>query len=155
MRGGLQSVPFELLQEQWNEYIFSDQIVVKTRLILTMVMHEYNLGPLTLQTERATTVSAPGYLQGSPGEYKQGDNVNGRAKWECPILLRYERWNEYSLADGTRKLRMIFMARKAFKLMDAFDKNGQPIYLIEGKPLIKVNDRVYPDEFDYHSRLVD
>jgi len=155
MRGGLQSVPFELLQEQWNEYIFSDQVVVSTRLILTMVMHKYNLGPLTLQTERATTVSAPDYLRGFPGEYKQGDDVNGRAKWESPILLRYERWNEYSLADGTRKLRMIFIARRAFKLMDTFDKNGQPIYIIEGKPLIKVDDTVYPDEFDYDSGLLD
>jgi len=153
VRDGPQSVPFELLREQWNEYIFSDQVVVRTRLILIMVMREYNLGPLTFQTQRATTVSAPDYRRGIPGEFEQGDDGNKGAKWECPILLRYERWNEYSLADGTSRLRMIFMARKAFKLIDAFDKNGQPVYIIEGKPLIKVDDTVYQNEFDQHSGL--
>jgi hypothetical protein len=153
MRGGLRSVPFDLIQEQWNEYIFSDQVVVRTRLILITVTQEYELGPLTFQTERATTVSAPDHLRGSPGEHQQGNNVCGEAKWECPILLRYERWNEYSLADDTRRLRMIFMAMRAFKLTNAFDKNGQPIYMIEGKPLIKVDNRLYPDEIDSNSLL--
>jgi hypothetical protein len=148
MRGGLQSVPFELLQERWNEYIFSDQVVVRTRLILIAVMQERELGPLTFQTERATTVSAPEYLRGSPGKHEQGNEEDEGVKWECPILLRYERWNDYSLADGTKRLRIIFVAKTAFKLMNAFDNNGQPIYIIDGKPLIKVDNRICQDEIE-------
>ncbi len=154
MRGGLRSVPFELLQEQWNEYVFSDQVVVRTRLILIMVMQEYELGPLTFQTERATAVSAPDHLRGHPGEYEQGNDMSGETKWECPILLRYERWNEYSLADDTSRVRIIFVAKKAFRLVNAFDKNGQPVYMIDGKPLIKVDDRLYPDEIGNNSELL-
>jgi len=153
MRGGLRSVPFELLREQWNEYVFSDQVLVRTRLILIALMQMHDLGPLTFQTERVTSVSAPDHLRGWPGEYEQGSDRSGGAKWECPILLRYERWNEYSLADGSKKLKIIFVAKKAIKLMNAFDKNGQPIYVIEGKPLIKVDDILFPDEIDNNSEL--
>jgi hypothetical protein len=153
MKVGLRSVPFELLREQWNEYVFSDEALVRTRLILIALMQIHDLGPLTFQTERVTTVSAPDHLRGRPGEYEQGSDRSGEAKWECPILLRYERWNEYSLTDGSKKLKIIFVAKKAFKLINAFDKNGQPIYIIEGKPLIKVDDLLYPDEIDNNSEL--
>ena len=38
--------------------------------------------------------------------------------------------------------------------MNAFDKNGQPVYMIDGKPLIKVDDRLYPDEIGNNSELL-
>jgi hypothetical protein len=59
-------------------------------------------------------------------------------KWQCNILLHDERWNEYAIEDGSRIVRMIFVAQKALKLLNAYDKFGQPVYRIEGKPLIRV-----------------
>ena len=34
-KSGGRSVPYDLVKEQWNEYVFSDQTVVRVRLILT------------------------------------------------------------------------------------------------------------------------
>ncbi|MDA4112193.1 MAG: hypothetical protein OK439_06605, partial [Thaumarchaeota archaeon] len=63
---GVRSVPYELLKEQWNEYVFSDQIVVRVRLILTNVLQDYEFGPYRIMTQKLTSVSAPNYLQRSP-----------------------------------------------------------------------------------------
>ena len=119
--GRVQSVPFELLREAWNEYVFSDQVLVRARLILTSVFQEFEFGPLYFQLDKVTTVSAPEELKGSPGVFEQGSVCNG-PRWECQILLRDERWNEYSLADGTYFAKMIFVANKVFRRASAYDR---------------------------------
>jgi len=137
---GLETVPFEILQEAWNEYIFSDNVVVRLRLILTTVLRHHEFGPMTFETKTVTVVSAPENLRGEPGEIEQGTYLDA-PKWECPILIRQEKWNEYTLAGGERLIKIIFIANRALRLENAFDKFGQPIYSVDGKPLIKIFDR--------------
>lgn len=133
---GPQVVPFDLVREAWNEYTFSDHVIVKIRLILTAVLQEYDYGPLSFETKKVTSVSAPDDLRGVPGEFEQGSNENV-PRFECPILLRDERWNEYSLRGDSRLVKIVFVASRAFRLLRAFDKFGQPVYCVDGRPLIK------------------
>jgi hypothetical protein len=139
-RGGLQTVSFEPIRESWNEYIFSDSVTVRLRLILTTIVQKYDFGPLTFETQNVTVVSAPESLRGSPGNSEQGLDQDG-PRWECPILIREEKWNEYSISNGDHFVKIIFIANRAFKIGNAFDKFGQPVYFIEGKPLVKVFDK--------------
>lgn len=103
-------------------------------------MQEFEFGPLNFQLDKVTTVSAPEELKGTPGVFEQGSVCSG-PRWECQIQLRDERWNEYSLADGTYFAKIIFVANKVFRRASAYDRFGQPVYLVEGKPLIKVSDK--------------
>jgi len=139
-RDGLQSVPFDLLHEAWNEYTFSDNVIVRLRLILMAVLQRYEFGPMTFETKKVTVVSAPENLRGNPGEFEQDANLDV-PRWECPILIRQEKWNEYSLAGGELISKIIFIANKAFKFENAFDKYGQPVYYMDGKILIKVYEK--------------
>jgi hypothetical protein len=139
-RDGLESVPFDLLREAWNEYTFSDNAVVRLRLILAAVMQRYEFGPMSFETKKVTTVSAPENLRGPPGEFEQDTDLE-LPRWQCPILIRQENWNEYSLAGGENHCKIIFIANRAYKLENAFDKYGQPVYYIDGKILIKVSER--------------
>ncbi len=135
-RDGLETVPFELLREAWNEYTFSDNVVVRLRVILTTILQRHEFGPMTFETKNVTVVSAPENLRGEPGEIEQGADLDV-PKWECPILIRQEKWNEYSVAGGERLVKIIFIAHRALRLENAFDRFGQPIYFVEGKTLIK------------------
>jgi hypothetical protein len=139
-RDGLQTIPFDLLEEAWNEYIFSDNVVVRTRTILTTVTADGQFGDLNFHTENVTAVSAPNALKSNPGDFEQGSAPN-LPRWECIILLRNEKWNRYSIDGGARGVRIIFIANRAFKIMNAFDKFGQPIYNIEGRTLIKLSEK--------------
>ena len=143
MRDGLHSIPFQLLDQQCNDYIFSDQVVVKVKLILISISRQSEFAPLVFDIRTETSVAAPDYLRGTPGEFEQGNCRNGEPRWECPILARVERWNLYSAEDEeARDLKVIFRAAKSFKLTNAFDKDGQPIYEIQGKAVIKFDDRL-------------
>jgi hypothetical protein len=144
-RDGAGTIPFNLLREAWNEYVFSDNVIVRIRLILTAVIEENRFGPLSFHNEKVTTVLAPEDLKGTPGEFVQG-SYQGVPRWECPILLRYEKWNEYSLDGGACFAKIIFVANRAFRLMNAFDKFGEPVYCVEGKPLIRVFEKTENEE---------
>jgi len=136
-KSGREWVPFELLQEVWNEYIFSDNVTVRTRLILTTVLREYDLGPLSIYTEKVTTVSAPEELKGAPGNFEQGFELHV-PRWECAILLRNEKWNEYSLEGGVSRARILFAANKAYRMQNAYDQFGQPVYYLDGSTLVRI-----------------
>lgn len=139
-RGGPQLVPFDILEEAWNEYTFSDGVVVRTRLILTAVSQIYELGPFTFDFEQVTTVMAPPVLTSAPGEFEQGADLS-MPESECQALLRSEKWNRYSIGQSERVARIIFIEHRSYKLLNAFDKYGQPVYRIEGKPLVKIYDQ--------------
>jgi hypothetical protein len=126
-----------MVSEAWNEYTFSDSVVVKTRLILTSVLRENEFSPFAFEFEKKTIVSAPDFLRGEPGNFDQGSD-SGSTRWESPILLRDERWNEYTLQDESIPVKIIFIADKAYRVADAFDKYGQPVYCIEGETVIKI-----------------
>jgi len=136
---GPQAVPFDLVREAWNEYIFSDHVTVRIRLILTSVLQESEYGRLSFETKKVTSVSAPDDLRGTPDEFEQGSDGNV-PRFECPILLRDEKWNEYYLKENSRSVKIIFVASKAFRLLKAYDHFGQPIYCVDGRPLIKFFD---------------
>jgi hypothetical protein len=136
VQSGGRSIPFELLREQWNEYVFSDQTVVRVRLILTHVFQEYELGPYRVLTQKLTLVTAPS--QREPGKHVQGVCSDGCVKWETQPLLRDERWNEYSIPESSLVLRILFLQKQASKIIDRYDETGQPIYVIEGKSLITI-----------------
>jgi len=137
-KSGVRSVQYELVREHWNEYVFSDQIVVRVRLILTNVLQDHELGPYRVMTQKLTFVSAPDYLRKAPGSHRQGLCEEGCVRWKTIPLLRDERWNEYSLSDKSQVLKIIFIEDNSSKIMDEYDDTGQPVYVIEGHPLIKV-----------------
>src|SRR5580704_2556288 len=118
VKSGGRAVPYELLKEQWNEYVFSDHTVVRVRLILTHVFQEFVLGPYRILTQKMTLVSAPDYLQKSPGNHPQGVCNDGCVRWETQPLLRDERRNEYTLEDTSLILKIIFMEKSSSRIMD-------------------------------------
>ena len=137
MPGG-RTVPFELVKEQWNEYVFSDQTIVRVRLILTNVTQQQELGPYIVSTQKMTLVSSPGSLRIAPGKHRQGVCQDGCVKWKTTPLLRDERWNEYTLDDGAQVLKVLFMEENSARVMDQYDEAGQPVYVIEGRSLVTI-----------------
>jgi hypothetical protein len=137
-KSGGRTVPYDLVKEQWNEYVFSDQTIVRVRLILTNVFQEFELGPYRVLTQKMTLVSAPNYPQGSPGIHRQGVCQDGCVRWKTTPLLRDERWNEYNLSDDSQVLRILFKEEESYKIMDEYDDTGQPVYVVEGRTLLSI-----------------
>jgi hypothetical protein len=131
------SVPYDLVKEQWNEYVFSDQTVVRVRLILTSVIQDHELGPYKISTQKMTLVSAPDHLQKAPGKHRQSTCQDGCVKWKTTPLLRDERWNEYHL-ENAQVLKILFMEENSSKVMDEYDETGQPVYVVEGRSVITI-----------------
>jgi len=49
-----------------------------------------------------------------------------------------ERWNEYLMDDGTL-LKVKLILKKTYRLLDQFDPQGNPVYLVESQNVLTVN----------------
>lgn len=49
-----------------------------------------------------------------------------------------EGWNEYELADGT-VLRMKAVASNIIKVLDAYDNDGNPVYLVKSSNVLGIS----------------
>ncbi len=136
-------IDFETKHEDWSEYKLKDGSILKARFVLIKVLDEGTYdergNPVySVNSTNAVGILAPEKLRGKPTEEKYSpDELEESIVEEDMEFDRVkEGWNTYELKNGVKasvKLVLASVSRTA-----KFDARGEPIYIFNVQPLIKV-----------------
>ena len=139
---------FEVLREPWNKYSVEDGSYVKTRFIATKFKKREPTTPeekLSYGFEGQNLMVAYNVPDGLKGNRSQvqytPEELRANAK-EMKYSIIFEEWNEYVLEDGTAvriKSTAIEIIRSA-----KFDRNGDPIYIVNTSQILGMKPRKTP-----------
>jgi hypothetical protein len=139
-------IDFETIKENWNFYEVEDGIIIKFKVVLLKIIPtvapvqvqipgQGQVHPQTLafNTANLMTILSTKEAKGTPSSLYNEIKIE---KKDIPFKILTEEWNEYKLEDG-KILRMkptIVQISKAAH----YDQHGDPNYLVQSQPLIKV-----------------
>ena len=132
-------VDFEVVTENWNDYLLTDGNRIKARIILTRV---FKAGlPNEFLFEFAapifTVIASPSGEKNNEPKQEEWNNLPTQdIELKSPAN---EKWNEYKIADSNKTIQIKYSVSKIRKAIDRYDKNGRPFYIISGAPAITVN----------------
>lgn len=140
---------FDVVKEPWNKYELADGAVVKIKLVVTKVRKEQPTIPAGSTATPANPVANYNFdLQtiavsmseekGTPDTRVYSPQELGAAviKGDVRYTTVSEEWNEYVTDDGARVRLKVTLTRVS--KTSKFDKNGDPIYLVESGVLANV-----------------
>ncbi|MEM0461223.1 MAG: hypothetical protein QW318_03375 [Candidatus Caldarchaeum sp.] len=128
-------VPFEVLKEQWNTYYLEDGARIRARVILLKVILEPvdDNVRLRLDANNIIVVSAPPNLCGEAGSPLTMEEMLSFARHgvAVKVLKADERYNVYKiLPRGPVFKTKLVASDMAFRLVNRYDEDGQPVYLL-------------------------
>lgn len=132
-------VPFEPMEERWNEYSFSDGTVIRFRVVLTRITRKKDalLGQYDVTSSNLMAVVAPPTERGQPNYSPMTpEEIQNADKFEVKAITNEEHWNVYRLVPTDEIIKIKYVAAAFFRLKGKFDQFGEPVYIVAGGPLI-------------------
>jgi len=132
----LQPVEFRTINEGWSMYELADGSVLRGRIIVLKIMklgpHEYGF-----KASSVFAVDPPEKLKGPPSGERFSPEELEKSIVEEDIEFKTikEEWNVFKVNDE-----MLFVKLVISKVSrtDKYDGDGDPIYLINSQPIIKI-----------------
>jgi len=129
---------FETIKENWNLYVLEDETIIKFKIVLLKIMPTLDQGQgqrqgFAFNTANLLTILSTKEARGIPS---LPNTVMKIEKKDIPFKILTEEWNEYKLEDGkVLKLKptIVQIARAA-----NYDQYGEPNYLVQSQPLVKL-----------------
>ena len=138
------SIDFDVHNEPWLSYELNDNTKIKTRYILTRLYRktqEDNKRYYNFDGQTMTVAIIPPENMGPKDEkiYSPDEMKNSIIQDDVQYKSRSsEDWNDYTAHDGSRiRLKMMVTGIKKTSL---YDKNGEPVYLVENTAMIQVRE---------------
>lgn len=132
-------IDFDVVREPWQRYELNDNTVVKSKLIITKIYKIAKNGKpsYTIDGQTVTVLLAPPESKGPPDNFRYSPQQLKEAVIQDDVkyITLAEEWHEYILDDGT-KMR-IKTTISGIKKTSKFDKDGEPIYLVNNNVLIQ------------------
>jgi hypothetical protein len=127
-----EELDFIIEEEGWNEYELSDNSHIKARTFLTKVVRDpNNPNEISFNTQPAIyIVYAPVVNRGERNNAPQPTEYNTLATFEIRILRNDERWNRYRILRTGQIVRMRLMVTEIRRIIDRYDNDGLPFYLV-------------------------
>lgn len=132
-------VPFEILEERWNEYSFSDGTIIRFRVILIRIAKAKGtpVGQYDITSNNLTSVVAPPSERGQPSSSPlTAEEIQNADKFEVKAITTEEHWNVYRLIPTDDIIKVKYIATMFYRLKDKYDQFGEPMYLVAGGPII-------------------
>ena len=146
----------EIVEEAWNDYRLEDGSRIRARSIPVIIAWPKKeiLGPgetfeVGTRLVQAIGVIAPSSLRGAPNPSPPSIAEAQRMPLKVVEILKAEEpWNTYKLSGhkGTMKVRMTVTS--VFRVIDLFDANGDPYYIINSTVSIGRSDLDGPETQD-------
>lgn len=133
---------FDVVKEPWNKYELADGTIVKIKAVVMRVRKQqtteagkttvnYNFDLQTLAVSISEEKGAP-----DTRVYTPADLQGAVVKSDIRYTTVSEEWNEYVTDDGARIRLKVTLTRVSKTSL--FDKNGDPIYVVENGVLANV-----------------
>ncbi len=131
-------IPFSPQEENWNSYTFSDGAVIRFRIILTRITAQKGSPPgqYQLTTNQLMSVEAPSSGRGQPTATLMNQEIEQADKYEVKPIESIEEWNVYRLRSTDDIIKIKYIANAFYKLKGKFDQFGEPMYIVNGSPLV-------------------
>jgi len=131
-------IPFELVEEHWNEYSFSDGTIILFRTIVIRIARRKGspAGQYDITTNNIATIMAPPTERGQPSPLMTPDEIQSAEKFEVRPITTEEHWNVYRLRTTDEMIKVKYVASNFYKVKGKFDQFGEPVYLVVGGPLV-------------------
>lgn len=130
---------FDVVREPWNKYELADGCSLKLKVVLTKLRKKqvdekntnYDFDVQNLAVVLTDEKGPPDTKTYSPQEL-----TAAIIKDDIRYTTTSEEWNEYVADDGARVRLKVTVTRVA--KTSKFDKNGEPIYLVESGALAQI-----------------
>lgn len=131
-----EEISFKIIKEVWNEYELADGSKIKARIILTRVLGNPEIKSMNFEFLNPIFVISS-KERGNPGNEPQPHEYDKLPQEEIEIKTPLEYWNEYELPTLAKKIKIKYVISGIFRLIDRFNNQGYPFYVINGGPLIE------------------
>ena len=129
-----EEVDFEIIKEFWNKYNLTDESNIKARIILTKIFKINNNEYIFEFANPILVVSCPNNKKGEKNREPKKEDYDNIEKEKVEIKDSKEEWNEYKIINLKQTLKIKYAISTIQRLKEEFDKNGYPIYIINGAP---------------------
>ena len=133
-----EELDFEILEEGWNTYELSDGVTVKARTILKKIFvdpmnpNKYGFDTLPI----ILSVFAPLANRGEKNNAPNPEEYKTLPSYEIKINQNNEPFNIYRIMKNGQVVKLKLVVTKISRVVDRFDKDGLPIYLVNSGPMI-------------------
>ena len=136
-----EELDFIIEEEGWNEYELSDNSRIKARTFLNKVLKDpNNPTEFTFNTQQPIyIVYAPAANRGERNNAPKPAEYNNLATFEVKIIRNDEKWNRYRILRTGQSVRLRLMTTEIRRVIDRYDNDGLPFYLINSGMSIMVN----------------
>ena len=139
---------FEVTSEPWNKYEVNDGTILKFKYVMKTIFRTMkdNKANYTGEGQPLSVVIPTDNLRGEPDKntYNTEQLKASIEKDEMSYRTVAEEWNEYRVDDGA-VLRIKATVMKVSRTTK-YDKNGNPIYLVDNNIMIQVRPPKIPKE---------
>lgn len=141
MSSNPRSIDFDVVKEPWNKYELNDGTIIKTRIVLKKLVKEMldkKQGKFGIDAQPVTVVLTSSEQNGPPDPkpHPPEELRQSIEKDDLRYTTLAEEWNEYIVDDGSR-VRIKSTVMQISKTTK-FDRNGDPIYLVDTNNLVEV-----------------
>jgi hypothetical protein len=128
------------VKEAWSIYKVSDGTIIKLRYIIIKTRKSGKIDSFgnpvyDLNMKEVVGVIPPPDLLGTPTPFEKKELGESITDEDMSFTLVQQPWNEYKLEDGTtiKIMAVLTIVSKTSK----YDKNGEPVYLLNFQPMVK------------------
>lgn len=133
-----EELDFEIINEYWNTYELSDGVRIKARTLLKKITvdpndpnnHSLDLQPII------SSVWAPVAVRGERNNPPQSSEYFSLPSYEVELTNSDERFNVYRILKNGNVLKLKLIVTKISRVIDRYDNNGLPFYLLNSGPMI-------------------
>lgn len=136
-----EELDFEIVHEGWNTYELSDGITIKSRTFLKKIVVDPN-NPNNYAFDTMPLVSsvyAPLANRGEKDNPPKPGEYNTLPSYEVKVDRSDEPFNVYRILKNGKTLRIKLVVTKVTRLVDCFDKDGLPFYIISHGPMVLID----------------
>jgi len=133
-----EELDFEILDEGWNSYELSDGVTIKGRIFLKKIVTDPN-DPNKFAFDIApiiSTVYAPLANRGEKNNPPIPTEYETLPGYEMKINTNNEPFNVYRILKNGKVLRLKLVVTKITRIVDRFDKDGLPFYILNHGPMV-------------------
>ncbi len=133
-------VEFKILKEDWNKYKLDDGTTLRARIILGKVFEGTNENEFAFEfVPPFFSITAPKEKMGEQNNEPKPDELDSSPNEIINFEVLKEPWNNYLTESPKPKTISIKYSISFLKrLVDRYDKNGNPFYVVSGGPAITV-----------------
>lgn len=133
-----EELEFQIVEEGWNSYELSDGVTIKCRIFLKKIVVDPN-NPNQFAFDIAPMISAvfaPLVNRGEKNNPPTPTEYETLPGYEMKINRNNEPFNVYRILKNGKVLRLKLVVTKITRLVDRFDKDGLPFYILNHGPMV-------------------